>query len=584
MAQAVTSGRSPDGADMNYPNPQFVKSDQSDFTELESFAKRFDAKGRTESAALLIWFLQTIYRLDDVEAEDAVCDRKFDEGFDAIFVNDPRREIAVFQCKRKKELPGTLGDVDLKTFVGSLAHLNTRPAADHLLATSKNTDLVRLLKSLGVAEKIEAGYAVKPIFVCNIAANSDADKYLPQAAAAGNAIDLWDLKRLSPVLKQLSRDWFINEQATLKLPASRSFLFGSKTQPDLVYGAIKATQLVKLPGIDDLRLFAQNVRLGLGNTRVNTEIVESIRSKKEHLNFIKFHNGLTVVAKSMKFRRGKLSLKDFSVCNGCQSLLSLWENRAKLTDDLQILVRIVRVGEDRQIAEQIAYRTNNQNPISLRDLSSNDSAQVHLKNAFDSLFSNFAVYSIKRGEPGGENEIINEEAGRLILALYVREPWSAHQKYRVFGDLESRIFDYELKPDQIRLAQLLSQIDYEETKSMPYERVAKYGLTHYILIYLVGEVLRLGKDGQTLLKQPQPYLTTNVSTNQKEAVVLASLRALTKFIITELNYFIKENGEESYDYKTAFKSQSDVHSIRNAVQKAFEKDVATGRAKPFKLP
>jgi len=37
---------------MNAPKPPFVKSDPKDFTELETFAKRFDAKGRTESAAL----------------------------------------------------------------------------------------------------------------------------------------------------------------------------------------------------------------------------------------------------------------------------------------------------------------------------------------------------------------------------------------------------------------------------------------------------------------------------------------------------------------------------------------------------
>lgn len=200
------------------------------------------------------------------------------------------------------------------------------------------------------------------------------------------------------------------------------------------------------------------------------------------------------------------------------------------------------------------------------------------------MFSKFATYSIKRGEPAASNEIVNEQAGRLILALIVKEPWSAHQKYRIFGDLEGRIFDYGLQPDQIRLAQLLSQIVTEEGKSLTYERVEKYGLTHYILMYLVGEVLRLGEDGRALLKRPLLYLSTNTNANQKETKMLASLRALTKFIVTELNYFIKENGEESYDYKTSFKSQTDVQSIRNAVQKAFEKDVTTGRAQPFKLP
>jgi hypothetical protein len=477
-----------------------------------------------------------------------------------------------------------LGDVDLKAFVGSLAHLQNKNTVDHLCSTTKNDELVSLIKRLDIAAKIDAGYNLRPVFVCNVTADSNANKYLPQAQAVGHLIDLWDLKRLGPVLKQLKRDWFIDEQATLKMPVSRRFVAGPKAQPNLVYGAVKATQLVTLPGIPDLRLFAQNVRLGLGNTRVNTEIVESLKNKKEHPNFITFHNGLTIVAKYLKIRRGKITLNHFSVCNGCQSLMSLWEHRTGLTDELEILVRVVRVGQDRQISEQIAYRTNNQNPISLRDLSSNDRAQVHLKNGFDELFSDFATYSIKRGEPAGTNEIVNEQAGRLILALIVREPWSAHQKYRIFGDLESRIFDYDLQPEQIRLAQLISQIASEEAKSLAYERLGKYGLTHYILVYLIGEVLRLSDDGISLLKQPLPYLTTNAEENPKESVILQALVKIAKHVITELNYFIKENGEDSYDYKTSFKSQAEVQSIRNALQKAFEKDVAIGRANKFELP
>ena len=151
----------------------------------------------------------------------------------------------------------------------------------------------------------------------------------------------------------------------------------------------------------------------------------------------------------------------------------------------------MRVGDDRQISEQIAYRTNNQNPISLRDLSSNDRAQVHLKNAFDELFGKFSTYSIKRGEEAATEELNNEQAGRLLLALYVREPWSAHQKYRIFGDLESRIFDYEVAPQHIRFAQLMSKATSNASTNLQSERIAKYGLTHYILVYLVGEVLRL---------------------------------------------------------------------------------------------
>ena len=117
--------------------PERVRSDPKQFKALEKYISPFEAKGRTKSAALLIWFLQTIYRLDDVEAEDAVCDRKHDEGFDALVVNDQRREIVVFQCKRREKIPATLGDTDLKQFVGSLANLKSREAAEHMIKTTK---------------------------------------------------------------------------------------------------------------------------------------------------------------------------------------------------------------------------------------------------------------------------------------------------------------------------------------------------------------------------------------------------------------------------------------------------------------
>src|SRR5262249_39255118 len=152
---------------------------------------------------------------------------------------------------------------------------------------------------------------------------------------------------------------------------SKLFYEGPKSDPRLVYAAIPAKELVRLPGITDTRIFAQNVRLGLGKTRVNREILESVSNQSEHPRFLTFHNGLTIVTKTLSIRGSKLSLNHYSVCNGCQSLLAFYDNRALLTDDLEVLVRIVRVGADR-LPEIIAYRTNNQNAISLRDLSAND--------------------------------------------------------------------------------------------------------------------------------------------------------------------------------------------------------------------
>ena len=52
-----------------------IMSDKADFGLIDSYAKRYEVPGRTKSAAFLIWFLETIYRLDETDAQDAVCDR-----------------------------------------------------------------------------------------------------------------------------------------------------------------------------------------------------------------------------------------------------------------------------------------------------------------------------------------------------------------------------------------------------------------------------------------------------------------------------------------------------------------------------
>jgi hypothetical protein len=564
--------------------PRPIRTDPNDFSDLEQYVSRFDLAGRSKSIALLLWFLDAVYRLDEVEAQDAVCDKQGDGGLDAIVVDDAHQEIVVFQSKRRERLPATLGDVDLKTFIGSLSQISTSVSVEALVKTTRNEELRALLNDLDVAGKVKAGYKHRAIFITNVAANEDALAYIQQALRDGHVLEVWDTARLSPVLKQLKRDWFVPDESKLKVDPARLFAIGpSKTTPDLVYVAIRAKELVALPGIDDSRIFAQNVRLGLGSTRVNDDILSTVKTASEHARFLTFHNGLTIVAKTIRLRGGTLRIRDFSVCNGCQSLLTFYNNRRLLSDDLQVLVRIVKVGDDRRLPEVIAYRTNNQNPISLRDLASNDVTQVRLKTEFDQLFGRTCKYGIKRGEEEDVPQLPNELAGRLLLALYVGEPWSTHQKYRIFGDLESKIFSYHVSAKHIRLAQLLYEVIAPRLAAIDNQRLARYGLTHLLLLFLLGELMRLSPVGKQLLDNPIDVLSTNAATNPKEAGILAQASSLVNWVITELNYAIKEWGGDSYDYKREFKSPKAVTSLRDNFLKAFEKDRYRGRALDFTI-
>ena len=84
-------------------------------------------------------------------------------------------------------------------------------------------------------------------------------------------------------------------------------------------------------------------------------------------------------------------------------------------------------------------------------------------------------------------------------------------------------------------------------------QVARYGLSLFLILYLLGEMLRLSADGKELLVDPLPVLTTKNKTNPRQKAVLQGVASLVKFLVTELNYYIKEHEGEAYDYKSEFK-------------------------------
>jgi hypothetical protein len=280
-------------------------------------------------------------------------------------------------------------------------------------------------------------------------------------------------------------------------------------------------------------------------------------------------------------------MRHYSVCNGCQSLLSFYRNQAALTNKLAVLVRFVRIGQDKSLAGSIAYKTNNQNPISLRDLSANDSTQVQLKADLDALFGNDSTYIIKRGVKAANEELHNEYAGQMLLALYVKQPWSAHQKYKVFGELESEIFRFGITGSHIRLSQLIMRRCVEALKNCTFPRVRCYGLTRFLLLFVVGELLRKTEDGKNLLDDPLPYLLKkggHATDIARENAMLEAVTGVANYAVTELNYLISDRGGEVYDYKSEFKTPKGVEAIRSEVLKSYDKDRYRDKVDAFQLP
>lgn len=58
-----------------------------------------------------MWFLEDVYRLDETDARDAVCDHSNDKGIDGIYVDHNNEEVHFLQAKIRQSNTGKIGDV-----------------------------------------------------------------------------------------------------------------------------------------------------------------------------------------------------------------------------------------------------------------------------------------------------------------------------------------------------------------------------------------------------------------------------------------------------------------------------------------
>ena len=130
------------------------------------------ATGRTDSAAFLVWYLENYYRLETVEAIDAVCDQPGDKGVDGIFVNDNNQTITIFQSRIYQRADATVGDAPLRSFAGTLTQFDFATKIEALIAAAGTAQVARLARKLDLVNKI-ATHELRGEFITNL--NIDAN-------------------------------------------------------------------------------------------------------------------------------------------------------------------------------------------------------------------------------------------------------------------------------------------------------------------------------------------------------------------------------------------------------------------------
>ncbi|MCJ2013281.1 AIPR family protein [Methylobacterium sp. J-076] len=540
---------------------------------LQNFPEYLSAK-RSESASFLIWYLEQYYRLESTEAVDSVCDQGGDKGVDGIFINDMNRTITVFQSKLSQRANSTVGDAQLRNFLGTLEQFKSAETIEHLLSTAGDAQVANLIRHSGLIEKISS-YDLRGEYIVNIDLDQNGSDFLKQYR---NIITFIGKKELVAKFLSNERDLPIQKIVSFDVlgVSYAEHIIDSDTKA--VIAPIKARELIALDGIEDQSLFTYNVRGPLERTHVNKDLANSIRDKSTHKHFPLFHNGITVIANHLAVFADRIEIGGYFVVNGCQSITTLFGNKHAITEDLKLLTKFIKMDPTSLQAKQITDYSNNQNSVRARDFKSNDAIQIRLRKEFEQIYKDRYCFEIKRGETSATGEVIsNEEAGLYMMAFDLKEPWGTYRKYEVFEDKHGDVFGKPyVTADKIVMLRIIYNVICDHLGSIKEELLAKYMLTRYMLMYILREMLSEDEMFQDIILHPEDWVRDEGTAD----MFADTISLFIGDIIIDINEESKDF-EEDFDYRRKVKNADWVRDLTKTIQKGYQKNVKRGKSATF---
>lgn len=250
-------------------------------------------------------------------------------------------------------------------------------------------------------------------------------------------------------------------------------------------GIVKCQDFIELITNDDgailSNLFEDNVRYFQGHNIINAEIQATLRNPEKQEEFSILNNGVTIVAKEMRRMGNSFTLSGFQVINGCQTSFVLYENRAKLSDQSCIVLKIISTS-NKNITDSIVKTTNRQTPVlneafeTLRDFHKN------LELAYESYDKENRLYYERRSKQYDSSEINKNKIisfpfqTSAYVAVFLGEPHSTH---RYYGELlkaySKRIYNDNDVLEQYCMASMyVYTVDYFLKHNEQYNNYRKY--------------------------------------------------------------------------------------------------------------
>lgn len=440
--------------------------------ELNDILKSIDELAKrgkiTRNRAFAAWFAISFFDLEEDDAlEAAAADGGNDQGIDIIFADDSNQEIIIVQAHCPEKFDKITPKNKWDAICSSLPFIKN-PSE---LEKSGRPDLAEALDTL---KSNNPDYSIS-VGLITLGLKSDVIDKCINAHEKDDAYKFTFFHFAQQDIKTKYRDLV---EAEAGIPEDELHFCSPYYEDSGEYGrawigSVSASELMRLYNTHKDKLFAGNIRLFLGSRKggINEQIIKT--AKENPGNFWALNNGITIVADHAgpspeETMESTLTLKRFSIVNGCQTTSSLVS--AKASSDARVLTRVIAAKAG--LKSEIVRYNNSQNAVKIWAVRAADDIQEQLRREFLSINVTYAPKqegSRKRRNP----TIIELDKVTQFLA-------SAEQQYLVqaidnkgqlFDQPYQKLFKKGIKSSAVYLAWLVGNLADQQRQ----ERVEKLG-------------------------------------------------------------------------------------------------------------
>ncbi len=555
----------------------------------EIIPKNFRLKG----AAFAYWLGMNYYQQqDEDDCIERVCDGYHDCGIDAMFVDSEVSEIHIVQTTHvdqpdnmNKNLPAS----ELETTFSGIRLIN---GGDYREVVNPKLEqlCIEYHELLNTGEyKVTVDFFYTKKEPKDWSSQTQFQKDFPDIE-----VRHFDVEKINELF-ELSRYDTTPPPSKVTLSVQVAPLRWEKPIKSVV-AVVSGRDIAKLYLDHGVAVLQRNVRYGLGATArsINRGIEETASDEDKSEYFWYYNNGLTIVCKDFNVPpNGKvIAIQSPQIINGTQTTVALAEafKSGKIKQNVHVLAKIIATN-DNKLVESITQYTNSQNPIRLRDLSSNEPEQTRLQ--YDMRVEGY-FYERKRGEfktlyptneqkakafgPDYRRKIVdNEMAAQAYVAFWLGHSGDAkREKSRLFdktNPLYSKVFGKHTKAEDLIVSyfllgyvaskrkfyyQQLASAEREDNKR--YAELAKYDFLIYSDMFVLDLLRDYLEDAKIPLSSTEEKLSLAGRTQNSDLQLDALYEQIKESLKDAIEHFRTQ--VQRYYHTWFFKSDKNLGMAR----------------------